>query len=253
MAVERRVSIRTFLRRVAEAMPAWLASFGPRSRFSAERFFQSRVVYYPGSGTDGHPVKMFGSSHSAHGFIYVDYGIEPRTIEQRLNDPDAGFAGYRSGPRVAVRGRDLFTGWYEPHAFPGEIPPATRLEADDDECGFLQILDRRDDVTDDHGPRRLAVLFLFTDGIAAYDALFCQVADRPGPFAALLHDHGFGGNYDRFGDGGLLHRIAARARVFPDYLLVAHNTTPWQGYTACEGVDGDVGGSAAAVRRLWQR
>jgi len=97
------------------------------------------------------------------------------------------------------------------------------------------------------------VLFLFADGIAAYDALFCQDRGRRAPFLVLLHDHGFGGNYDRFGRNGLLERIADRAGVLPDYLFVAENTDAWRGYARCSDFPGNVGGATPTIRRLWRR
>jgi hypothetical protein len=247
------VTIREYLRASTERMPRWLFEYGPGSRFPTREFLRSRVVYYPGSGFDGQPAKLFGSSHSAHSFVYVDYGVTRESLAAQLEDTDHGFSGYRPGPSVSVCGRDLLDAWKEPHFELGEGQPSTRLDPTADECGFLQILDRESGLTDDHGPSRLAILFLITDGIAAYDALFCQTPDRPPPFAVLLHDHGFGGNYDRFGKDGLLARVAERAGVFPEYLLVAKHTQAWDGYRVCRGVEGELGGLTPTIRRLWQR
>ena len=56
------------------------------------------------------------------------------------------------------------------------------------------------------------------DGIATYSAMF---AGRKAPrlFGLLLQDHGWGGNYDRFGRGGLLEKIIERSQVLPDFVL----------------------------------
>ncbi len=70
----------------------------------------------------------------------------------------------------------------------------------------------------------------------------------------LIHDHGFGGNYDEFGNDGLLHRIAERTGVFPEYLLVAEDATrPWRGYVRVEGVQPDFGGVHHTPRALYRR
>jgi hypothetical protein len=49
------------------------------------------------------------------------------------------------------------------------------------------MLERKPEYDEEHGPKRLAVLFLFTHGIATYDALFCQARNKLEPFAILLH------------------------------------------------------------------
>ena len=46
----------------SEPMPVWLSSFTPGSAFDRSAFFSSRLVFYPGSGNDGHAVQVFASS-----------------------------------------------------------------------------------------------------------------------------------------------------------------------------------------------
>lgn len=45
-----------YLRQQREDLPRWLARHRPGDRFVRQQFFSSRMVYYPGSGIDGHPV-----------------------------------------------------------------------------------------------------------------------------------------------------------------------------------------------------
>ena len=93
---------------------------------------------------------------------------------------------------------DLFPGiWIAPYQYPkGNFAIAPPY-------GFLEILDRSPTLGDDHGALRLAILFIGVDGIAAFDALFCQGNFRKDQFV-VLQDHGFGGNYDHFGTSGLM-------------------------------------------------
>jgi hypothetical protein len=53
-----------YLRNLRDEMPPWIERFGGGDRFSRQEFFGSRVVYYPGSGADGHPVKLFGFTYN---------------------------------------------------------------------------------------------------------------------------------------------------------------------------------------------
>ena len=58
--------------KIHEPLPLWLKNYIPETGFPRKDFFNSRVVYYPGSGFDGQPVEFFSQTHSAHCFLYVD-------------------------------------------------------------------------------------------------------------------------------------------------------------------------------------
>jgi len=238
-----------------EELPEWLARFSRSDRFSSNHFFESRVVYYPGSGTDGHPVKLFGSTHSAHCFVYADYHLTQDELETELSHPRHAFRGYHTFARLQLQESDFVAKNWTHHVDTGDVSQnnywfATVATAP---FGFLEILERDYYLEDTHGAHRLAILFLGADGIAAYDALFCQKDSGPAPFAVVLQDHGFGGNYDSFGQGGLLERIARRCNIIPRWLLVAANTKPWQGFEPVPNVDGDHGGMHNTLRILHER
>lgn len=249
------MTVYEYLRRQRQDLPRWLDRHSPSDGFSREEFFTSRVVYYPGSGTDGHPVKLFGSTHSAHCFVYADYVVTQRDVETQLAHPHHGFRGYHTLARVQLRERDLVPNGWTAHVHTGEVPPdALRFAAvAPSPFGFLEILERDQTLGEDHGARRLAILFLGADGIATYDALFCQGRGDSPPLAVLLQDHGSGCNYNSFGRGSLLERIAMRCHVLPPWLLVAENTHAWQGFERVPEVDGDAGGMHAMLRFLYER
>lgn len=244
-----------YLRGQREDIPAWLNQFTDGDPFPPEAFFGSRVVYYPGSGTDGHPVKVFGSTHSAHTFVYADYGVTQNALEEELGDPRYGFHGYHRLSRLRLSEADLVPRGWTAHVDRSEVPdyrhgPAIVAAAP---FGFLEVLERNREFGEDHGAHRLAILFLGADGIAAYDALFCQGDHVSAPFALVLQDHGFGGNYGRFGGGGLLEIIATRCEVLPQWILVARNTHPWHKFERVPNVDGDQGGMHNQLRFLHHR
>jgi hypothetical protein len=173
------MTIRDYLRAHArEDLPEWLARHRPGDRFDRSAFFGSHVVFYPGAGTDGHPVALFGSTHSAHCFVYADYGHGRHRWEQELTPGGQPFSGYTTLDRLSLKMADLTPG-----------------------------------VGDEHGPSRLAILFLGADGIASYDALF----------------------------------------FMPRRLLVARDTEPWAGFVRVAGIGGDPGGMHGRLRYLHER
>lgn len=252
------MELRDYLSTMSEALPAWLQDFDitkvDKSTASTvlHSLLQSRLVYYPGSGRDGGPVAVFNSAHAAHCFMYVDYQLTRDNLLRELED--AAFRGYTTVARVDLVERDFNLGAWKSHVsrrvdyrFPRASP-----------YGFIEILERDSALDDAHGAKRLAILFLAADGHAAYDAIFCQSNGTPAPFCVVLQDHGFGGNYSNFGSGGHLCQIATDCHVLPQLLLIAENTKPWATHKRCTSSDGipvrgEVMGSAAHCRYLWQR
>ena len=245
--------VHDYLASEREACPAWLESFGPTSSFNRTQFFTSRVVYYPGSGNDGHAVKLFGGSHSAHCFVYVDYQTPQARIEAELvhtsENNDRRFRGYHQKARRQISMKELLPDGWSQHV----DAPGSNSFSPVDPYAFLEVMKRNEDFTDSHGPSWLAILFLAADGIAAYDALFCQKDGIPPPFAVMIQDHGFGGNYDKFGGGGVMEEVASTCNVFPKYLMVAENTPFWKGYVKVPELEVEWGGMHHEKRHLFKR
>lgn len=244
--------MRKYLRERKEPVPEWLAQFGANSEFDSSDFFASRIVFYPGAGFDGHAVEVFGSTHSAHCFVYADYGIDQTALELELGHEKYAFRGYSSLCRVSLTQRQLTPQNWTSHVRPGEVPDYHFAQATKERpYGFVEILARNPEFDEAHGAARLAILFLGADGVATYDALFCQDHSQP-LYAALLQDHGFGGGYTNFGRGGLMETIAERTRHFPR-LIVCPPGSQWAGYTEMPGLQSDLGGMHRNSRRLYER
>ena len=238
------------LRRDPEPLPAWLDTDGPPA-FDRRNFFGSRTVYYPGSGGDGQPVKLCALSHAAHSFIYVDYGVGWITISGWLHDPQRQFRGYAITHQEDVPEHVLRPGGWTAHVLQGEAANSGRFRRSFVKpYARLIVLDRQGD-DDDHGPRRLAILFIGGDGIASYDALYCQGDGTPPPFLALVQDY-FGRYRDRFDKDSVLERIVRRSHVQPEFLLVGRGSRPWRGYVDT-GALADPGGQNGRPRRLFRR
>jgi len=234
-----------------EPMPQWLNDWGANTPFSASDFFGSRTVFYPGSGRDGQPVEFFGTRHAAHCFVFVDYGLSQQELTEMLSPRGQPFRGYASAGRIRLQQSDLAPRGWNPVLEPHEIRRPMPL-ANEPPYGFVEILDRKQGFHDSHGPRRLAILLLFADGAASYAALFCQ-PENSAPFAVVLQDHSFGGNWTDFGQGGALEKIANRAQRLPEYLLVGEHTNPWSRYDAVRGETLTGGGMYRFSRQLFRR
>lgn len=229
--------------------PAWLQAFKPGDGFDREAFLRSPLVYYPGSGFDGHAVQLFSSAHAAHCFVYVDYGIPADKLVESMQHPRYGFRGYTSIAHMPLTQAQLAPHGWLPHV---DITPQRRMMFATQNYAFVEVLQRMPNFSDEHGPPRLAILFIGGDGIASYDALFCQRTSWGTPKAVLIQDHGFGGNYDRFGKGGLLEQIALRAQVLPEFLIATSAQTAWQGFSAVADVECSIGGQHRNQRFIYK-
>ena len=246
-----RPTIVDILGRNPEPLPEWLAGDNP-PRFDRNEFFAARTVYYPGSGDDGQPVKLCALAHAAHTFIYVDQGVEQEALAERLQDRERGFRGYAITHQEQVSEEVLRPCGWIPHVSAEEASSSHRFrDGFTEPFGWFVVLDRQGG-NKDHGPSRLAILFIGGDGIASYDALFCQRDGTPAPFLTVIQDHGFGSSYERFDRHGLLERIAQRSGVWPEYLLVGRGSNEWLDYTNT-GSCPEPGGSGAHPRSLFRR
>lgn len=116
--------------------------------------------------------------------------------------------------------------------------------------GALVVFPRRWEFDDRHGPARLALLQLGADGIATYDALFCRHGQRP-PWAVVVQEHGFGGNWDSFGRDSLMHAIAQRAGRLPEWVLLGHPTEALDGFAPVRRCCSSIGGMHHGERQLF--
>lgn len=248
-----------------EPQPEWLdlaesASDPEVRRALIQGFLQSRIVYYPASGQDGHPVKLFNQAHAAHAYVYADLGYTREEVERSVTPHPAsrrrGFRGYRVLTCLDLRPEELAPWPPRYHVRPGEAPDQSRLLQRIEPFALLCIFERLPEYGDDHGARRFAVLFLCADGFAACDALFCQPGAIARPFCVLVQDYSMFVIYEKFDRYGLLERIAFRAQVSPELLLVAYQVSePWHGYVepdlAGETLEPEMGGMNGRLRTLY--
>ena len=222
-------------------MPQWLTDYRPGLSVSFDEFMSGRVGYYPGSYDDGNLVKVGNIAHCVHSYLYVDYLMRKSDILKSI-DRD-GFKGYHPLGSVEWTASD-FT---NDGKFPLDRTKAINKE-EEPYC-FMTVFERDSDKDDDWGAERFAFAFLFSDGIETYRKVFCDKYHKA-PYLILIQDHGFGGNYDRFGRGGLLDQIRTEANVNPDFMLCCFNTPVWDGYRQIPGFSTN-GGCTRFQRNLY--
>ena len=105
-----------------ENLLPWLRTWDHGRKVHVADFFAPRVVYYPGSGTDGQPVKFFGSRHAAHCFVFVDYGISQDCVMRELGERGHSFLGYGRAGHAELSERDLTPNGWVPHIHPAGAP-----------------------------------------------------------------------------------------------------------------------------------
>ena len=151
---EEPLSLAAALRQDQEPFPPWLQR--PAVQFDRADFFGSRTVYYPGSGDDGHPVRLCARAHAAHAFVYVDYGVSPETLRRRVQ----GFRGYEVEHQEEVTEATLRRGGWTPHVDRAELPGDLHHFVKVTPFSLFVVLRRRETLDATHGPARVALLFV---------------------------------------------------------------------------------------------
>lgn len=188
-----------------EEMPNWLKNLDP-CNLKADSFplrgVLEQSLYYPSAGFDGRPIQYLGGF--VHSFIYVDYGIEEREIDNQIQV--SGFLGYRRTGRVSLTQQDLTPNGWRPEVPPQFLDDVQRFRHYS-ESNFVRrpyatwyIFDRDGNRSEDHGPSRFSLVCLCADGVATYQALYRQNKIAPKVVVVIQPGTGFGGNYTDFRD-----------------------------------------------------
>ncbi len=245
------VEMTSFLSQFREETPAWIRSYLRGEHISFKDIMSSRVGYYPGSGTDGSLIMVGNKSHSVHSFLHVDYAIGRDKLNEQLNT----IRGYHQIGQIEWSEDDLLSNGQYPLDMDLPSPrcnPMTFVDTKIQPYCFSVFLERDSDKDDSWGAEHFVVTFLFADGIATYYQLFVKEYTKA-PWLFLLQDHGFGGNYDCFGRGGILDAIINKSGLRPELVICGDNTRIWQAYSKVEGVEPVYGGMHHNRRDLYER
>ena len=226
-------------------LPCWLENWSKSSSFDVDAFLSSDVVFYPGGGRDGQPIRLFNEGCNVSCFLYADSGYNLKHVDKEFSERplkgyifietrevlfDEVFKG-SSGQTVVFRGRRR-----------GRIHDAK------DKIGCLYIFQHDGSEVSEKCSPFLAMLYLNIDAFYVFENLFSKEST---PLAILLADHGFSRNWDKFGRGGKLEKISTMKEIIPKWLLVAKNTPPWRMFLKVPNVEGDTGGMLSDRRYLY--
>ena len=202
-------------------IPNWLADLTPSSMKNEPiplRKLIENSLYYPCSGLDdGSPIKHL--SGNIVSFLYVDYGKSEEDFMIKLRTK--GFLGYHVLETRKVTKKDLTPNGWQPGPRPtpedGNPLPAYRSWAK--KPFFIwTVLERNCDYSEGHGPIRFSFLYLCSDGVATFQALYLTNGIAPKAVAIIQP----GMNWTNFEDR---NQIFARSVIdsnpggCPEYLL----------------------------------
>ncbi|QDT29907.1 hypothetical protein Enr10x_52640 [Gimesia panareensis] len=220
-----KTSVIGFLRGCRVNQADWIHLTPDFNKDTIEKFFSSRVVYYPGSGTDGRAIAIFNSTKSAYCFVHVDLKTSAKQVIQELSSDNS----HRC---------DGYSPTYHEEIPPVEFQEILNLDMTHPSNGqnpnlksvLWTVLRREPGKSSNHGFDYLAFLHIQAEAVWACGNLW--KTSKINPFGLILQDHGFGGNNARFGGRDApLYRVAEQTK-HPDYLLVAKGTREWPHYQA---------------------
>jgi hypothetical protein len=202
-------------------LPSWLMNVSPDT-INQEPLPLHGILkdslYYPGAGSDGKPVKWLAGN--VYSFVYTDYGVSRSHFLSDLNDGRRGFNGYQILAQRDVTMKELIpNGWTPMFPDSGHHGSNGWRQNPIQPFGIWTVMERLPELSLEHGPERFSLLYLCSEGVAAYQALYNS--NRVKPKVLFLIQHGFGGNWTDFHDPSEIFAQSVRANPagMPDYLV----------------------------------
>ena len=174
---------------------------------------RSAILYYPGSGTDYGPFRLFAENSKVATVIYADYLVSEHDARHFITH----LPGWQLEGEIERREPDCFRARRWEDFWPDDRD--SRQHARPQTAFALRA-------TLSHSTRTVEFLFLATEAIQTFSIL---AESRLLPTIVVLHDHGFGSGWAKFGGESNLFTRASLAGL-PQLLLVAANTERWPGY-----------------------
>lgn len=216
------------------AFPEWLK--GNDFHFNIKDILTDSC-YYPSSWFDGDPVRYLAGN--VYSFIYVDYMFTQEKIER---ETALGLRGYNLIHQEHISEEQLTPADLTRFIEPDFLDPSERKEKLTGIIKKLQknppfaiwaIFERKDQFDKTHGPKRISILFLRSEGAFAYQELYLYQQISPLIVAVIQPGTGFGGNWTCFYDeNSILYRSVHYYQdpvMLPTYFVC--NSQQWKGYS----------------------
>ena len=153
-------------------IPNWLTDLTASSMKNGPFPLRKLIInslYYPCSGFDGGPIEHLGGNIVS--FLYVDYGYSEEKFMIQLRT--IGFRGYHELATRKVTKKELTPSGWQPKLLLTPEDNLSRAYCDAQKPFFIwTVLQRNCDYSEDHGPVRFSLLYLCSDAVATFHALY---------------------------------------------------------------------------------
>jgi hypothetical protein len=179
-------------------------------------------LFYPACKFDGSPIKHAADFGKLNSFVYVDYGVTEENLQQEIMN---GFKGYKLSNNQRISQECLVPNGVSYVVSPdnNEYRSISDEYNPDNNPPFCRwyIFEREEGYSDDHGPKIFSLLYLCSDGAAAFQNLYISNKIKPKVIAIIQPGHGCGGNWTNYFDRKsiLARSVFYNEQLVPDFLL----------------------------------
>lgn len=233
-----KMSIDNYLSYEEELVPNWIMNHEKGDKVDLDEIFtRDRVVFYPGSGIDGEPIKIINKAHYAHTYLYVDYNYKREEIEHELLKEDV-IKGYSLVDMIKMpiyvisRMIDDYSYYrateYSIIFHDDEEPMNPKQSGIFVPYCFICIFERKIGYDESFGAKRFCLVYLCHDLFGAYYRFFIQQKRVP---AILVLKNYMAHELIELGSGSNLEILSRNKDALPEYILCERNTPIWREYS----------------------
>jgi hypothetical protein len=189
------------------------------------------VLYYPGAGTDWEPILTFAPNSHIDTFVFVDYMKTKDSVMKSLKDHSAWEILEVEDLSPQDFGKKDWKEFWASNQRLGNIERVAGYYLESKESNNLFACKFRLRLKSN---KEVDLYYIHADGIETFKVLY----EHGWKIRVLLvQEHGWGGNWDRFGEGGALEYYNFRLKPVP-YIYFSFNSRAYEGYEQITAFDG---------------